>query len=137
MPPNGDAKLLTTQRKILFVDDDPLTRVLTAELIDSFGHAVAQAGSADEALPLLADEHFDVLLTDVSLPGMNGVELARKALALQPMLAVVFASGYGAALDLAPDLTHAPILGKPYDIERLERLLAAPPRDRDIPSMHS
>lgn len=78
--------------------------------------------NAEDALKLLATEHFDVLLTDYQLPGMDGLALARKARLEHPALAIIFSSGYGdiesAALQLG-----AKMLKKPFDLEALKAAL--------------
>ncbi|WP_408451630.1 response regulator [Paraburkholderia fungorum] len=57
------------------------------------GHAPATTGSPEEALRWLGDQPFDVLLADIAIPGMSGIELAEKAVQLRPALRVIFASG--------------------------------------------
>ena len=84
--------------------------------------ALAKAAVRAEALPWLAREHFDVLFTDVSLPGMTGVELARQALRTRPALQLLFASGYGDELTRHLEFP-AQSLQKPYDIEQLQAVL--------------
>lgn len=65
-------------RRILVVDDDPSMRDILRRLLVEEGHEVAAAPDGSEALRRLAGERFDVVLTDFSMPGMNGVELASK-----------------------------------------------------------
>ena len=78
---------------------------------------------AEGALTMLAEGDFNVLFTDVSLPGMSGVELARRARALYPALRVIFASGYGDALLRQIEFPYLS-LQKPYEIEQLQKALA-------------
>ena len=80
--------------KILFVEDDPTLRMLTGEVMMELGHDVVASETAEEALEALAREPFDVLLTDVGLAGMSGIDLAREAVTRHPRLSVVIASGY-------------------------------------------
>lgn len=108
--------------RLLVVEDNPDARYLVCETLRALGHTVEASATGEEALPLLASQPFDVLFTDVSLPGMSGVDLARAALRQRPGLALLFASGYGA------ELTHglefpAHALQKPYDIEQLQAVL--------------
>ena len=81
---------------MLIVEDDVNTRDATRELLQLLGAEVSAADHAKAALALFDSHAFDVLLTDVRMPGMSGIELARVAKRLQPNLRVVFASGYGA-----------------------------------------
>ncbi len=108
---------------ILVVEDNPDAQYLVCEMLRALGYTVAAADSGEQALELLDGARFDVLFSDVSLPGMSGVDLARLALRRQARLAVVFASGYGAALTGQLDFSSIS-LQKPYDIEQLQQTLA-------------
>ncbi len=80
---------------ILFVDDEQLLVMVGADMLESNGHQVTQAGSGAEALELLqANGAFDLLITDHAMPGMTGAELAEKAKAISPEIHVVLASGF-------------------------------------------
>jgi len=108
--------------RILVVEDNADAQYLVCETLRALGHAVQACASAEDALPLLPQQRFDVLFTDVSLPGMSGVELARLALRQQPGLALLFASGYGDDFIRHLDFPAA-TLQKPYDIEQLQQAL--------------
>jgi PAS domain S-box-containing protein len=110
--------------RILVVEDNEDSRILVCELLDTLGHTATGVGSAEEALEALGNDSFDTLFTDVSLPGMSGVELARKAAAMAPGIAIVFASGYGASISAHLDIPSRS-LAKPYDIHQLRAVLAA------------
>ncbi len=90
--------------------------------LKDLGYGVLEAPGASEALDLLRGADVRALMTDIQLPGMPGTELARLALALQPGLAVVFASGRGGAE--AEGLPRAVFLAKPYNKARLRDALA-------------
>jgi YesN/AraC family two-component response regulator len=79
---------------VLLVDDDPLVRDALHAIIAAAGFRVLEASSAIEAMRILAQEHMDVLFTDIVMPDQDGIELARQAKKLRPNLHVVFASGY-------------------------------------------
>lgn len=107
---------------ILFVEDDPTLRMLTGEVISELGHQVCLCESAEKALQALDEQRFDVLLTDVGLAGMSGVELARTARQRDPSLSVVIASGY--AVDVRQEgLEGLHLMLKPYDIHQVRKLL--------------
>ena len=108
--------------RILVVEDNPDLCQLVCELLDSFGHATTAAGSAETALKCIAAADFDVLLTDVRLPGMSGIDLARSLIAQKRGIEVIFASGYGAAVTANVGFP-AHSLAKPYDIDQLHALL--------------
>ena len=111
-----------TSLRILVVEDNPDLCQLVCELLDTFGHATTAVGSAEEALHCVASAEFDVLLTDVRLPGMSGIDLARSMIVKKPDMHVIFASGYGAAVTANVGFP-AHSLAKPYDIEQLHALL--------------
>jgi signal transduction histidine kinase/DNA-binding response OmpR family regulator len=109
--------------RILVVEDDADSRDVTCELLMVLGHKVQSVTKAEEALALPHASEFDVLLTDINLPGMSGIELARTMLAQLPHIRIVFASGYGkvAAEKLG---FEAEFLPKPYNMARMRELLA-------------
>ena len=108
---------------ILVVEDNLDSQFLVCEMLSAFGHDNAGVAHAEGALELLANGSFNVLFTDVSLPGMSGVELARRARAQYPRLQVIFASGYGDALLRQIEFPYLS-LQKPYEIEQLQKALA-------------
>ncbi|WP_194726263.1 PAS domain S-box protein [Noviherbaspirillum malthae] len=109
-------------RRVLVVEDMIDSQEMTCELLHVLGHSTQAVASAEDALKLLSEGHFDVLLTDYQLPGMDGLALARKARLEQPQLEIIFSSGYGdikgAALKLG-----AKILTKPFDLDALRTAL--------------
>jgi CheY-like chemotaxis protein len=108
--------------RLLVVEDNNDARYLVCETLRALGHEVEAVASGEEALPMLSQHQFDVLFTDVSLPGMSGVDLARQALQQRPQLAILFASGYGDELTRHLEFP-AQSLQKPYDIEQLQTML--------------
>lgn len=103
---------------ILFVDDDALIAMSTVDLLEDLGHDVVAANSAARAMEILrGDQPIDLLITDFSMPKMNGAQLAVAARALRPELPILMATGYaelpdGSGIDL-------PRLAKPYDQKQL------------------
>jgi CheY-like chemotaxis protein len=108
--------------RILVVEDNLDSQYLVCEMLRAFGHEADGVGHPDDALARLDANSYDVLFSDVSLPGMSGVELARKALASQPGLQVIFASGYGDTLLRHLDFPHLS-LTKPYEVDQLQGAL--------------
>jgi CheY-like chemotaxis protein len=108
--------------RLLVVEDNADARYLVCETLRALGHEVESAASGEEALPQLDKQSFDILFTDVSLPGMSGVDLARRALQRTPGLELLFASGYGDELTRHLEFP-AKSLQKPYDIEQLQSVL--------------
>ncbi|OBV38746.1 PAS domain S-box-containing protein [Janthinobacterium psychrotolerans] len=110
-------------RRILLVEDNADAREMTMEMLNMLGHTVHGAASAEEAVPLLALPGLEILLTDISLPAMSGLELARLARAGSPPLAVILASGHGWAASVAHG-SGARFLQKPFGLEELAGVLA-------------
>lgn len=106
-------------KTILLVDDDALIAMSSVDMLEDLGHRVFEANSGQQALEILAENHsVDLMITDFSMPGMNGAELAKAARALRPHLPILVASGYadlpaGVEIDL-------PRLGKPYTQQQLQ-----------------
>jgi two-component system, cell cycle sensor histidine kinase and response regulator CckA len=124
------AALPTGQPQVLLVDDEEGVRELLGTVLERNGFVVQSAASAEAALQILSNASFDVLLTDIVLPGMTGIELARRVLAQAPRTRVLFISGYtGDAVLDAADLGAAPnFIQKPFGsrvlVARLRSLLA-------------
>ena len=85
---------MATSYTILFVEDDGGVRDATAEILSAHGFRMLVAAGAHDALRLIAENHVDVLFTDIVMPEMNGIELARKARLHQPDLKLIFITGY-------------------------------------------
>ncbi len=103
----------TEKIRILVVDDDPLIARSTTDMLGDLGHSVIEANSGDQALGILeSNEEIDLLITDFSMPGMNGVELGRAARKVRPDLAVVLVTGYAELLGLSEP--SFPRINKPY-----------------------
>ena len=109
--------------RVLVVEDNLDSQYLVCEMLRAFGHDADGVGHGEGALEMLAAARYDVLFSDVSLPGMSGVELARQAVASAPALRVIFASGYGDALLRHLEFPYQS-LQKPYEIEDLQAALA-------------
>ncbi len=123
----GRPEVARTGRRLLLVEDDAAVAAVAAEMIASLGFTVRIADQASAALSILDGEDFDVMLTDVVMPGgMSGVELAREANRRRPAMAVALASGYaGDELDHWVADAPWPFLRKPYSRETLAEVLTA------------
>jgi CheY-like chemotaxis protein len=82
-----------TKGIILCVDDEEIPRTLRKLVLQKQGYEVIAASSGKEALELLATRHFDLVLTDQMMPGMEGTELTRQIKSMTPTLPVVIISG--------------------------------------------
>jgi CheY-like chemotaxis protein len=126
LTPTADAAPARPARplKILVVEDEALIRLDTVEQLQDEGHAVVDAGSAEEALVLIKSERFDILLTDLGLPGMSGGDLAEKIRAIYPDIGVIFATGNADMPSIAAGAKPV-LLQKPYDNGSLLRAVGA------------
>ena len=107
---------------ILVVEDNLDSQYLVCEMLKAFGYEADGVAHPDDALAHLAARHYHVLFTDVSLPGMSGVDLARQSLERYPHLKVIFASGYGDMLLRHLDFPYQS-LQKPYELDQLQDAL--------------
>ena len=107
-------------RILLAEDDDNLRRFLTRALTKA-GHDVEAVGDGEAALGLAREESFDLLVADVVMPGLDGIELARRASALLPDLRVMFITGFAAVAMSRPYATkrEPKILAKPFHLRQL------------------
>ncbi|RKH32664.1 response regulator [Corallococcus sicarius] len=111
--------------RILLVEDDPDIRESASELLTDMGHGVRAVESAEAARTALGEAPFDVLFTDVTLPGISGVVLAREAVKQYPSLRIIIASGDSRAVtsEGGRELERVVLLPKPYDLNQIERAL--------------
>ena len=82
-------------KKVLVVDDDPVVSKSFDRVLTPKGYAVIAAAGGQEALEKLENEHYDVVFTDIKMPGMDGIEVARRVKASRPWMPVVIVTGYG------------------------------------------
>jgi len=113
---------MTATRKVLVVDDDPVVRKSFDRVLSGKGYAVITAENGQEALNKLNEEKYDVVYTDIRMPGMSGLEVAEKIKARQPWTPVVIITGYGndAAEARAKAAGVANFLHKPLSPELIE-----------------
>jgi PAS domain S-box-containing protein len=108
--------------RVLLVEDNEHVREFAHHLLDELGYRVLSAASGEQALEVLASEPVDVLFTDVVMPGISGLELARLARQDQPSLPVLLASGYSEEI-VGSAGSEFEIVRKPYDVNLLEAAL--------------
>lgn len=114
---------LPDQMKVLVVDDNDQVRAYACHLLVELGCTVEQASDGQAALLLIERQRFDLIVSDVMMPGISGVDLARRLRALHPELPILLATGYsdqmldGAAAEFFS-------ISKPYGYESLRRAIA-------------
>jgi two-component system cell cycle response regulator CpdR len=106
--------------KILLAEDDVSMREYLARALERVGYSVKAVGCGTEAMPLLEAESFDLLLTDIVMPEMDGIELAQKASVIDPAIRVMFITGFAAvALQSGRTAPEAKMLSKPFHLKDL------------------
>jgi signal transduction histidine kinase len=120
-------------RTILVVEDEPAVLEVTARILRRSEYSVLTASTESQALSLAADHEFDLLLTDLVMPQISGLELARHIRQLRPEAAVLFMSGYSqdalgprGALDKGIVLVQKPFTAQAL-LESVDAVIAAPP----------
>jgi two-component system cell cycle response regulator CpdR len=107
--------------RILLAEDDEAMRTYLARALERSGYAVSACDRGTTAYALLkAGERFDLLLTDIVMPEMDGIELAQKAAVLFPDLRVMFITGFSAVtLRAGQTMPQAKVLSKPFHLRDL------------------
>jgi two-component system NtrC family sensor kinase len=110
-----------SSRTILAVEDNDLMGFTIRMLLEGLGYMVEHVRTARQALDKLEGASFDLLFTDVMMPGeMNGIELAKTVRKSHPTLPIVLTTGYYNSVE---GIDGFPILKKPYDLEALAQTL--------------
>ncbi|HZS85724.1 MAG TPA: response regulator [Stellaceae bacterium] len=107
--------------RILLAEDDDNMRAFLARALERAGHVVSAVGNGEAALTLAGGSQYDLLLADVVMPGIDGIELARRASALLPELRVMFITGFAAVALNQPGFAHRQprVLAKPFHLRQL------------------
>lgn len=108
---------------ILYVEDNDELRETVCELMEADGREVVAVDRAEDALAALSERVFDVLVTDISLPGLSGTELVRRVLAQRPEQWVIFCSGYDLLDGLSSFGVNVRAIPKAFEVEVLDLLL--------------
>ena len=119
---------MPSRLRILYVEDRGDVRDAIGEFLAFLGHDFTPCEHAEAALDLLREQAFDLLITDVSLPGMSGTDLARHVLRTRPDHWVVLCSGYdfGPGLStLGPNVRAMTKSFRPDDMQRMVDDIAA------------
>jgi len=122
---------------ILLAEDDEVMREYLTRALTRSGYRVTAVDRGTAALPLLESQRFDLLLTDIVMPEMDGIELAQRAASLVPDLRVMFITGFAAVtLKAGQAVPNARVLSKPFHLRDLvmevDRLFAKESADGAI-----
>ena len=108
---------------ILLADDDATTRAIVSRGLEADGHQVAVVPTGNEALELMRaqPDRFDLLITDVMMPGMTGLELASRAAEMRPRLGILIMSGLIEQLARASVIEGVRVetISKPFTLEQV------------------
>lgn len=109
--------------RILVVDDEEDVLEILADILSSFGHEVITSNSPENALELIEREPFALLVTDLGMPHMNGIQLARRARELRPEVQVILCTGWGEESQMDLNGTVDTVIGKPFDLDNISTAL--------------
>ncbi|WP_370191601.1 cell cycle two-component system response regulator CpdR [Qipengyuania sp.] len=117
--------------RILLAEDDDAMRVYLARALGNAGYVVDSVDRGTDAVPLLEDGSYDLLLSDIVMPEMDGIELAQRCNEVSPDTKVMFITGFAAVtLKASREQPHAKVLSKPFHLRDLvlevERVLEDP-----------
>ena len=114
----------TVITRILYVEDHAIVREVTSELLARDQRQIVACATAEEALKEFEEGPFDVVITDVSLPVMSGIELARSILKLKPRMPIIIASGYDLDFGIENWGTNVCSIIKPFEGLEIEALMS-------------
>ncbi|MCW1384476.1 response regulator [Novosphingobium sp. KCTC 2891] len=118
--------------RILLAEDEEAMRTYLARALENAGYEVASVDRGTAAIPLLESQHFDLLLSDIVMPEMDGIELAQRCAEISPRTKVMFITGFAAVtLKANREAPQARVLSKPFHLRDLvlevERVFADTP----------
>lgn len=114
--------------RILLAEDDGSMRQFLSLALNKAGHNIVEAKDGLEALQILEkDQDFELLLTDIVMPGIDGIELSQMATTACPDLKVMFITGFAAVTvgQTDPDQNNAKVLSKPFHLNDLVKQVDA------------
>ena len=111
--------------KILAIDDQPVILDLLTAMCQTSGYSVVTASSGEEGLKKAREEHFNLILTDLAMPGLSGLEVAREIKKSYPELPIVLITGWGVTIDKSQleSCGITTVLYKPFKIEQLSEII--------------
>jgi two-component system cell cycle response regulator CpdR len=110
--------MTNTEKQILLADDDDGLRSFLARALEKEGYIVHQANDGDTALAVIESEkhNIDLLLTDIVMPALDGVELARKCLIINPNIKVIYITGFSAMTQVNTSHETMKVISKPFHL---------------------
>lgn len=106
--------------RILLAEDEEAMRVYLARALENAGYDVVAVDRGTQAIPYLESQHFDLLLSDIVMPEMDGIELAQRCAEISPETKVMFITGFAAVtLKATREAPQAKVLSKPFHLRDL------------------
>ncbi|TNE61747.1 MAG: response regulator [Alphaproteobacteria bacterium] len=107
--------------RVLIVEDEESVREYVARVLNMHGHSVLVAADGAEGVDMMSDRHFDLLITDIVMPHMDGISLALKVRAVRPHVPILMMTGYASEHQRAHNLSLLieGVLSKPFSMEQL------------------
>jgi two-component system, cell cycle response regulator CpdR len=117
------SEISTHLKRVLYVEDNDLVREITCDLLAEYALEVVPVASGEAGLDAFQSGDFDIVVTDVSLPAMSGVDFARQIKKLSPSVPVILASGYPLVLQDGHLGSNVRSITKPFDPMQLNALI--------------
>ena len=114
---------MLTPLRLLYVEDNPIVREVTHDLLMQNQRDIVALSTAEDALEEFNRRPFDIVITDVSLPAMSGLDLARQIHAKDPQIPIIIASGYLIDLSSKTWGPNVRAIIKPFDSEQIDDLI--------------
>ena len=107
-------------KRILLAEDDDAMRTYLERALKQAGYEVDAVDRGTEAIPLLENSEYDLLLSDIVMPEMDGIELAQRCNEISPVTKIMFITGFAAVtLKASREQPHAKVLSKPFHLRDL------------------
>ncbi|MBC3906747.1 response regulator [Undibacterium umbellatum] len=119
---NDAADKRCTGLRILVVEDNQDLLEMLCDMLAMIGHIPTAAASGAQALELLQQQRYQVLLTDINLPNMSGIALGKQAILEAPDMHIIISSGHGAHIHSYVNFP-CHMLPKPYELSQIQQLL--------------
>ena len=118
--PRHDNERVETMIRILLAEDEEAMRTYLARALENAGYDVVAVDRGTAAVPFLETQHFDLLLSDIVMPEMDGIELAQRCAEISPTTKVMFITGFAAVtLKASREAPQAKVLSKPFHLRDL------------------
>jgi len=122
---SGDKEVAGTPSRLLVIDDDESVRLLLKDLLEEAGYAVRTAKSGEEALQLIRVATYDIIITDLRLSGMHGLEVVKEVKAIDPGIDVIVMTGYASVNSAVESMKAGAIdyITKPFNSDHIKMVV--------------